>query len=90
MNDLRLSRLLTEPKSGRIDSLQRAMKLLDAHQIGVKWEYAETRNVIDYLFGTDRMAQKAANAWAADFFRARGRTEKQEAGNTTDKSSDTE
>ncbi len=34
------------------------------------------RNVMAFLFESDSAAQRAANNWAADFFRSRGKTEK--------------
>lgn len=74
MADMRLMRLLTERHDRRLLSLHRAMQLLDAKGLGVDWTTREVRNVLDFLFGSDSSAQRAANNWAADFFRARGKT----------------
>lgn len=76
MTDMRLMRLLMEQRSRRLLSLHRAVQFLDSKRIGVEWTIREIRNVLDFLFGSDSAAQRAANNWAADFFRSRGKTEK--------------
>lgn len=76
LSDMRLMRLLTAERSRRRESLLRAMRLLDAKRQGVQWTPREVRNVMAFLFENDSAAQRAANNWAADFFRSRGKTEK--------------
>lgn len=84
MSDMRLMRLLTAGRDQRLQGLHRAMRLLDAKKHGVQWTVREVRNVLDFLFGTDSAAQRAANNWAADFFRSRGKTEKDDKKATAD------
>lgn len=78
LSDMRLMRLLTVERGKRLENLHRTMRLLDAKKQGVQWTLREVRNVFDFLFGNDKAAQRAANNWAADFFRSRGKTDKDE------------
>lgn len=75
MSDRRLMRLLTAGKSQRLEDLNRALRLIGAASIGLDWSPREVRNVFDFLFGSDRAAQRAANNWAGDFFKRRGKTQ---------------
>lgn len=73
LSDMRLMRLLTSGKKSRLEDLIRCMKLIDKNRLGIKWSSSEVQNVYLFLFGSDRTAQRAANNWAADFFRYRGK-----------------
>ncbi len=69
-------RLLTAPRSARLQSLHRALRLLDSKGLGVKWTQAESKRVLDFIGESDERAQRSATKWASDFFAKRGKTEK--------------
>ena len=71
MSDLRLMRLLTSGKDIRMAALHRVLRLVDAKRLGITWNKSEVRRVLDFLYGSDRVSQKAGNDWASDFFRER-------------------
>ncbi len=71
MNDRRLMRLLTAGKDARMAALHRALRLVDGKKLGVDWTIEEVGNTLAFLYGSDRVAQRAGNQWASDFFRMR-------------------
>lgn len=86
LSDTRFARLVTTPPSGRLEALRRALQMTEHSGVTVDWA-KETSQFYRFLFGTPDQAKKAVDSWAADFFRARGKTEKEgEAAteNTTD------
>ena len=88
MSDLRLMRLLTSNKQHRLEDLHRSMRLIDSNKIGVSWTEKEVQNILEFLFGSDRAAQRAGNNWASAFFRLRGKKGKNADGKSNDSSSD--
>lgn len=73
-SERRLVQLLTEKQSRRAASLHRALTFLsrgDGTPIG--WNKREVATIINYLTGDERYARKAANQWAADYYRQRGK-----------------
>lgn len=73
IGDLRLMRLLTERPSMRTAALHRVVRLLAAKRQGFAWTSEQTKRFHDFLFGNQDRAQSAANRWASDYFRARGK-----------------
>lgn len=78
LSDMRLIRLLTMPRSMRLEALHRVLRLLDKKGVGFPWKGRQGRRDVDrmiqFLFGTEGSAQRSANQWAADFFALRGKT----------------
>lgn len=77
LTDLRLMRLLTAPRSARLQSLHRVLRLLDSKGLGVRWTEAESNRVLDFIDDgkySDDHAQRSATKWASDFFARRGKT----------------
>jgi hypothetical protein len=83
LTDLRLMHLLTAPRSARLQSLHRALRLLDSKGLGVRWTEAESRRVLAFIGDSDERAQQSATKWASDFFAKRGRTEKESGATVT-------
>ncbi|MCB0714156.1 MAG: type I-E CRISPR-associated protein Cse2/CasB [Ignavibacteriae bacterium] len=77
MNDRRLMRFLTSGKDTRLSALHRALQLIDAKRQGINWTTKEVGTVLDFLYGSDRIAQRAGNKWASDFFRLRNSQKKE-------------
>lgn len=79
LSDHRLMRLLTTPRSMRLEALHRILRGLDHEDEGFSWKGREGRRevgrMIQFLFGTEEAARRAANQWAADFFASRGKTQ---------------
>jgi len=73
LSDLRFMRLMTTPKSGRLEALRRAMQLLDSAGLGLTWDYKEVKGFYEFLFGSDEQARRSANRWASEYFAARGK-----------------
>lgn len=76
LSDTRFARLVTTPPSGRLEGLRRALQMTEHSGIAVDWA-KETSQFYRFLFGTPDQAKNAVDSWAADFFRARGKTEKE-------------
>lgn len=86
VSDTRFARLATAPPSGRLDAVRRALQTIDREGKGIDWT-KETSRFHRFLFGSPDQAKKAVDAWAADFFRARGKAAAEgqaDAENTTD------
>lgn len=79
LSDHRLMRLLTMPRTMRLEAIHRILRSLDHKRAGFSWKGREGRRevgrMIEYLYGTEEAAQRSANQWAADFFASRGKTE---------------
>lgn len=88
LSDTRFARLVTTPPSGRLEAVRRALQLTESKgAVAVVDWTKETRRFYYFLFGTPDQAKNAVDAWAADFFRARGQAGKEAAApaeNTTD------
>lgn len=85
LSDLRLMRLLTTPRSMRLEAVHRTLRNLDHENVGFSWKGREGRRevgrILQFLFGTEESARRSAQQWAADFFASRGRTEHDSADN---------
>ncbi|MCC7436854.1 MAG: hypothetical protein IT211_00010 [Armatimonadetes bacterium] len=83
LSDTRFARFVTTPPSGRLEALRRALQTTEHEGAVVDWT-KETYRFHHFLFGTPDQAKNAVDAWAADFFRARGKAAKDAADGKAD------
>lgn len=75
ISDSRFARLMTTPKSGRLEALRRSLQVVEKSGAVIDWG-KETGRIYYFLFGSDESAKKSQDYWASDFFRSRGKTQK--------------
>lgn len=70
----RLVELLTTNRPQRAEALHRILRYVAKEPAAaIGWSRREVGTILDYLYGDDRTAQRAANSWAADYYRLRGK-----------------
>lgn len=89
LSDTRFARLVTTQQSGRLEALRRALQMAEHSGATIDWT-KETSQFYRFLFGSSDQAKNAVDSWASDFFRARGKTEKDGEASTENTTDDTE